>query len=136
MCESIQPDVSSKVPVIDGANRLLATRIMAALKKKGLHTCERKFLIDNREVTYLEQARFELDRIIEKGFASYFLITADIVDFNVENGWPVGPRGSAGGSLVNYLLGISSINPALWGLSFSRFLSSTRGGDILNIKAE
>lgn len=136
MCDKIQPDISPKVPIIPDAEKKLARRVMAALKKKKLDKCERKFLVDNREVTYYQQAQIELNRLIEKGFASYFLITADIVDFNIANKWPVGPRGSAGGSLVNYLLGISEIDPLLWGLSYNRFLSPARGGDILNIKAE
>ena len=43
---------------------------------------------------------------------------------------------SVGGSLVCYLLGITSLDPLKWGLSFDRFLSTSRGGYMLNIKAE
>jgi DNA polymerase-3 subunit alpha len=96
----------------------------------------RKFLIDNREVTYLEQAKIELGRFLEKKFESYFLITQQMTNYSLEQGWPIGPRGSVGGSLVCYLLGITSLDPCIWGLSFDRFLSPSRGGYMLNIKPE
>ena len=101
-----------------------------------LHLDNTKYIVDNREVTYLDQVKIELSRFIEKEFESYFLITADLVKFNIDNGMPVGPRGSVGGSLVCYLLGITSQDPLKWGLSFNRFLSPSRGGYMLNIKAE
>ncbi len=56
----------------------------------------------------------------------------DICDFSRNNGWPVAPgRGSAPGSLVCYLLGITELDPLKWGLSFNRFLSPSRGGYML-----
>ena len=93
-------------------------------------------MVDNHMVTYFEQAKIELDRFTEKQFSSYFLITKDLIDYSLEKGWPVGPRGSVGGSLVCYLLGITTIDPLKWGNSFSRFLSPARGGYNLNIKLE
>ena len=78
-------------------------------------------------------SEIELNRFIEKGFASYFLITRDLVQYGRSNGWPFSPRGSAGGSLVCYLLGIHVIDPLLWNLSFDRFLSPSRGGYMLNV---
>jgi DNA polymerase III subunit alpha len=135
-CEDFEPDLAPKVPLVEDADNELREKVIAALKKRGLYDKTEKYTVDNRQVTYLEQATLELDRFIRKGFASYFLITADIVEFSIKHEWPVGPRGSAGGSLVNYLLGISEVDPLIWGLSFDRFLSAARGGDILNIKAE
>jgi DNA polymerase-3 subunit alpha len=61
------------------------------------------------------------------GFASYFLIVADFVRFARENGIIVGPgRGSAAGSIIAYLLGITDIDPLRYGLLFERFLNPGR----------
>ncbi len=99
---------------------------------RGLDKCTKKYMIDGRAVTYKAQAKIELERFINKGFASYFLITRDLVRFGKERGWPFSPRGSAGGSLVCYLIGIHVLDPMLWQLSFDRFLSPSRGGYMLN----
>lgn len=57
-----------------------------------------------------------------RGLADYFLIVWDIVRYARSRNIPVGPgRGSAAGSLVAYLLGITEVNPILHGLSFERF---------------
>lgn len=74
-----------------------------------------------------ERLNRELDVIIRRGLASYFLIVWDIVQFARQRNIPIGPgRGSAAGSLVTYLLGITSVNPMAYGLSFERFLSEDR----------
>jgi len=63
------------------------------------------------------------------GFISYFLIVWDFIHYAKEKGIPVGPgRGSAAGSLVSYLLGITDINPLDYGLLFERFLNPERMG--------
>ena len=67
----------------------------------------------------------ELKYIEDKGIADYFLIIKDLVDWVRSKGWAAGPgRGSSSGSLVNYCLGISSINPLEYNLLFERFVSS------------
>jgi DNA polymerase-3 subunit alpha len=74
-----------------------------------------------------ERLKGELDVIIRRGLASYFLIVWDIVQFARKKQIPIGPgRGSAAGSLVTYLLGITSVNPMAYGLSFERFLNEDR----------
>lgn len=135
-CDPFNPDTSSKVPSLGNAEQELREIVYAELKRRGLDEVDRKFIIDNREVTYKDQVEIELERFIEKDFASYFIITRDIIKFSNDNGWPIGPRGSVGGSLVCHLLGIHSLDPMKWQLSFDRFLSPARGGKILNIKAE
>jgi len=76
-----------------------------------------------------ERLEHELKIIKSKGFTSYFLIVWDFVRYAKENGIPVGPgRGSAAGSLVSYLLGITDINPLKYGLLFERFLNPDRVG--------
>ena len=78
-----------------------------------------------------EELRTRLDYeigVMEKmGFVSYFLITWDFVKWAKDNGVPVGPgRGSAAGSLVAYVLGITDLCPLRFGLIFERFLNPER----------
>lgn len=69
----------------------------------------------------------ELDIINKMNYASYFLIVWDFIHFAKKNGIPVGPgRGSAAGSLVSYLLGITNLDPLKYGLVFERFLNPSR----------
>lgn len=70
---------------------------------------------------------YELQVIKEMGFAGYFLIVQDLVNWARNNGVPVGPgRGSAAGSLVSFVLGITTIDPLPYGLLFERFLNPER----------
>ncbi|MFW5985287.1 MAG: DNA polymerase III subunit alpha, partial [Halanaerobiaceae bacterium] len=74
-----------------------------------------------------ERLDYELGIIEEMGYISYFLIVHDFVAYAEEQGIRVGPgRGSAAGSLVSYLLGITKINPLEYGLIFERFLNPQR----------
>lgn len=74
-----------------------------------------------------ERLEYELKIIGEMGYDSYFLIVWDFVDYANRNGIRVGPgRGSAAGSLVSYLLGITKINPLKYNLIFERFLNPER----------
>lgn len=136
-CETFTPDLEPKLPSIDNAEEVLTNIIMDKLKEKGLYNSTKKYLVDNKMVTHREQVQIELDRIIEKGFAPYFLITMDLVQYARDKFGEVGPgRGSAGGSLVSYLLGIHSIDPLKFGLSFARFMSPSRGGYMLDVNME
>ncbi|MEM9280884.1 MAG: DNA polymerase III subunit alpha [Verrucomicrobiota bacterium] len=70
---------------------------------------------------------YEIDVMDRMGFVSYFLITWDFVKWAKDNGVPVGPgRGSAAGSIVAYVLGITDICPIRFGLIFERFLNPER----------
>lgn len=81
----------------------------------------------NPEEKTLKRLEYELGVIQKTGFASYFLIVADIVNWAKQNGIIVGPgRGSAAGSLVSYLLGITGIDPLKHDLYFERFLNEER----------
>ncbi|HOZ03097.1 MAG TPA: DNA polymerase III subunit alpha [Candidatus Woesebacteria bacterium] len=74
-----------------------------------------------------KRLEYELEIINTKGYATYFLITQDFVNWAKEQGIGVGPgRGSAAGSLVSFSLGITSINPLIHGLAFERFLNPQR----------
>lgn len=70
---------------------------------------------------------YELSVIKQMGYCSYFLIVWDFVNYARNNEIPVGPgRGSAAGSIVAYLLGITNIDPLKYGLLFERFLNPER----------
>ena len=70
---------------------------------------------------------YELGVLEKTGFVSYLLIVWDFIRFAKERGIPVGPgRGSAAGSIVAYVLGITDIDPLQYGLLFERFLNPDR----------
>src|SRR3989440_7250246 len=69
----------------------------------------------------------ELDVIVRIGFAAYFLIVWDFVQFGKDTGSAVGPgRGSAAGSIVSYSLNITDVDPLRYNLLFERFLNAER----------
>jgi DNA polymerase-3 subunit alpha len=74
-----------------------------------------------------DRVEYELGVIDKTGFASYFLIVWDLIKFAKENDIPVGPgRGSAAGSIVSFILGITDIDPLRYDLLFERFLNPAR----------
>jgi DNA polymerase-3 subunit alpha len=76
---------------------------------------------------YGERMKYELSVIQSMGFAGYFLIVADFIDYARRTGVPVGPgRGSSAGSLVAYGLGITGVDPIEYDILFERFLNPER----------
>jgi DNA polymerase-3 subunit alpha len=74
-----------------------------------------------------ERFEFELSVLYKTGFTSYFLIVWDFINYAKSKGIPVGPgRGSAAGSLIAYVLGITDLDPLRYGLLFERFLNPDR----------
>ena len=87
-----------------------------AIKEKGLN-----------DDTYIKRLEEELQVIKDKDFSSYFLVVGDMVRWAKENEILVGPgRGSAAGSLVCYLLGITEVDPIKFDLLFFRFINPER----------
>lgn len=94
----------------------LKKKVFDALKEKGLEDKE-----------HIERVNKELDVICEMGYEDYFLIVSDYVNYAKNNDILVGPgRGSAAGSLVSYLLGITEVDPLEYDLLFERFLNKER----------
>lgn len=92
-------------------------------------------LVDDRQASvngidaaqYRQRLDDELDVITNMGFPGYFLIVADFIHWAKQQGIPVGPgRGSGGGSLVAYVLGITDLDPIHHELLFERFLNPER----------
>lgn len=81
----------------------------------------------NPSPVLMQRLDHEISVINRMGFAAYFLIVQDLVNWARQNGVPVGPgRGSAAGSLVSYVLGITTIDPLKYDLLFERFLNPER----------
>src|SRR5438477_293779 len=92
---------------------------------KGLHERYGERAASDKEL--IKRLDYEVDVLEKTGFVSYFLIVWDFIHFARERGIPVGPgRGSAAGSMVAYVLGITDIDPLQYGLIFERFLNPDR----------
>jgi len=75
----------------------------------------------------IDRLNYEMDVIKKTGFADYFLIVQDFVNWAKNQGIVVGPgRGSAAGSIVSYLLNITNVDPIKYNLLFERFLNPER----------
>ncbi len=96
--------------------------------KKGLLRKIEKLKIQPEDVArYRDRLEFEVKTIVHMGYAGYFLIVADFINWARANGVPVGPgRGSGAGSLVAYSLGITDLDPLKYDLLFERFLNPER----------
>ena len=83
---------------------------------------------DSKEYhNYINRIKHELDTIKELGFIDYILLVWDVINYCKENEIPVGlGRGSAAGSLLLYLIGVTKIDSLKYSLYFERFISKTR----------
>ena len=94
------------------------------LKEKVYQGLKDKNIADEK---HIERAKYELEVITSMGYADYFLIVSDYVNYARNNDILVGPgRGSAAGSLVSYTLGITEVDPLDYDLQFERFLNKAR----------
>lgn len=115
-----------KFPIADGSTE---AEYLTQLARKGLeHRLERINLTSILTAdVYAQRLQIELDVINPMGFAGYFLIVADFIQWAKSHGVPVGPgRGSGAGSLVAYALGITDLDPLQYDLLFERFLNPER----------
>ena len=75
----------------------------------------------------LDRAEYELGIICGMGYADYYLVVWDFINWSKENGIPVGPgRGSGVSSIVAYSIGITDVEPLQYDLLFERFLNPDR----------
>lgn len=94
------------------------------LRKLAKERLREKIPNPNKETK--ERLEYELEIIIKKGYAPYFLIVQDMVNWANGQGIITNTRGSAAGSLVSYVLGITTVNPLTYNLPFERFLNPYR----------
>jgi len=110
-----------------GRNRLPAFPTPAGVSVEDYLRQQAHAGLRQRGLDNIERLEFELKTIIDMGFAGYFLIVADFINWAKQNGIPVGPgRGSGAGSLVAYALGITDLDPLKYDLLFERFLNPER----------
>jgi len=120
IAEACRFDILSRRPVFprlpgDSASRLRAEALEGARSRYGTPPAEA-----------LARLERELDLIVRKGFADYFLVVADIVRHARSLGTPVAGRGSGASSLVAYCLGVTNVDPIRFRLPFERFLNKGR----------
>ena len=97
------------------------------LQKRMLRIFEDPIAREAAQQQYKDRLDYECDTIKQMGFAGYFLIVADFINWAKNNEVPVGPgRGSGAGSLVAFALGITDIDPIPYALLFERFLNPER----------
>ncbi|MCK4781923.1 DNA polymerase III subunit alpha [Candidatus Parcubacteria bacterium] len=112
----------TKLPYFEVPDKKTSNEYLEELCEQGL---EKRKLEKTKELA--DRLNYELSVIKQTGFASYFLIVQDFVNWSKQNRIVVGPgRGSAAGSLVSYLLNITDINPLKYDLLFERFLNPER----------
>jgi DNA polymerase-3 subunit alpha len=112
-----------RLPKFDTPNNQPPYEYLRELAYKGLEKRYGK----NPDQKIIERLEYELKAIEQTGFASYFLIVQDFVNWAKQNRIVVGPgRGSVGGSLVAHLLNITSIDPLKYNLLFERFINPER----------
>jgi DNA polymerase-3 subunit alpha len=113
----------TKLPKFEVPKGRKEEEFLRELSYQGL---KKKFGSDPKKEV-IDRLEKELEVIKKTGFSSYFLIVQDFVNWAKQNGIVVGPgRGSAAGSLVSYLLNITTVDPIKYNLIFERFLTPDR----------
>lgn len=128
-CEEIELDMSFKYPILsDDDEQTLKNRINKMYADKV-----EKGIIDGNNPRYINDLREEL-RVLKKiGMLSFMLFMSEMIEWCEENGIPTCPcRGSVGGSMLAYIIGITDVDPVKWNTYFSRFANEDRKeiGDI------
>jgi DNA polymerase-3 subunit alpha len=102
--------------------------IMQALCNKGFKSMLPRWKAEKANINdYKERVRLEVETLNKLNFVDYILIVWDVFNFCRKNDIPTGlGRGSAAGSLVLYLLGVTGVDPVKYGLFFQRFVSEAR----------
>jgi len=118
----------SRLPAFPTPKGMSLDAFLASEAEKGLARRAEKLKLPEAELPrYRERLAFEIKTIAQMGYAGYFLIVADFINWARNNGVPVGPgRGSGAGSLVAYALGITDLDPLRYDLLFERFLNPER----------
>ena len=122
---TLDPTSSEKYPQFDSPDGSPREEYFRQVCFEGLEKRYGKEKASDPEL--IARLDYEIKTINDLGFASYFLITADFIQWARDHDIPVGPgRGSAAGSLVAYTMGITDICPMRFGLLFERFLNPER----------
>ena len=120
-----------KLPKFVPDNGMSPDDYLRSLAENGLKSHLAKghivYTEENSESVYRERFEYELSVICQMGYAQYYLIVWDFVNYAKGHNIPVGPgRGSGAGSLIAYLLGITDVDSIKFDLLFERFLNPER----------
>lgn len=114
----------TQLPHFDVPEGKTALSYLIELCEIGL---KKKYKPEEITQVHHDRMKYELSVIEKTGYASYFLIVQDFVNWAKDNGIVVGPgRGSAAGSFISYLTGITNVDPIKYNLLFERFLNPER----------
>ena len=115
------------IPEGESLESLFAKACHDGLERRFDHMRKMNTLTQENVRTYRDRLEMEIGIIQKMGFAAYFLIVADFINWAKEQKIPVGPgRGSGAGSLAAYAMQITDIDPIPYGLIFERFLNVER----------
>ena len=128
-CNFLLKDSKPKLPNINVSTDLTESELIHKMSYNGLEkrikSITKIYEINNNE--YFKRLDYELAVIKDMGYAGYFLIVSDFINWAKINNIPVGPgRGSGAGSIVAWALNITDIDPIKYGLLFERFLNPSR----------
>ena len=125
-CSYYPREVLPKLPKFKNNLNLSESDLLIKIASNGLD----KKIIENKilqKKNYKERLKYEIEIINKMGFAGYFLIVSDFVNWAKKNYIPVGPgRGSGAGSVAAWSLGITDLDPIKYSLLFERFLNPER----------
>jgi len=125
-CSYYPKEVTPKLPKFKNDLNLSESQLLVREAKNGLIIKIKEHKIQEKK-QYESRLDFEIDIINKMGFAGYFLIVSDFVNWAKENKIPVGPgRGSGAGSVAAWSLGITDLDPIKYSLLFERFLNPER----------
>jgi len=125
-CSYYPKEVPPKLPKFKNDLNLSESELLIKISEKGLQSKLDEYKIINQKI-YKERLNYEIQIINNMGFAGYFLIVADFVNWAKTNLIPVGPgRGSGAGSVVAWSMGITDLDPIQYSLLFERFLNPER----------
>ena len=125
-CHFLLKEKLPRLPKID--SKIIEKDLLIEKAIEGLNQkLKLKKIFNETKNEYIKRLDFELKIITEMGYAGYFLIVADFIQWAKKNNIPVGPgRGSGAGSLVAWALTITDLDPIKFGLLFERFLNPER----------
>ena len=125
-CNYYPKEVSPKLPRFKNDLNLSENELLIKMSNTGLSLKIDEYNISDKD-KYLERLVYEIEIINNMGFAGYFLIVSDFVNWAKNNNIPVGPgRGSGAGSVTAWSLGITDLDPIKYSLLFERFLNPER----------
>ena len=126
-CSYAPVEETPKLPKFTTSNNISEDKELNIRSHRGLKDRLKQYSNTKDEDIYTKRLEYELETINKMGFAGYFLIVSDFINWAKNKDIPVGPgRGSGAGSVVSWSLSITDLDPIKYGLIFERFLNPER----------